>query len=149
MEKAGWTPGTKKIIIVFGDAPPHAEDNGLSYTYGLCKKFHEQAGRRHLLHRHHGRQQADGRVPGNGHEGGGEAISLDGEHVMMKRLVLCVFGSRRRRRSTRSGTLRSWAPHQSPLTSNTLHLAGKMRRPRRGPRASRNRRRMFQIFTRL
>jgi hypothetical protein len=39
-KRGGWIRGARKVIIVVGDAPPHAEDNGIRKLYALCKDWH-------------------------------------------------------------------------------------------------------------
>ena len=93
IEKSGWTPGTKKIIIVFGDAPPHPEDNGLSLTYNLCKKWKDAGGVLSCIDTTGGSKLLD-EFKQMAAEGGGEATFLNDERAIIKQLVVLIFGSK-------------------------------------------------------
>lgn len=43
MEKAGWTAGARKIIVLVGDAPPHAENDGLNKLYRAVQTWSADA----------------------------------------------------------------------------------------------------------
>ncbi|HUW56343.1 MAG TPA: vWA domain-containing protein [Planctomycetota bacterium] len=94
INKAGWNKSSKKIIIVFGDAPPRPESNGLAKIYDLCKSWHERTegvvscidttGGSKLLDEF--RQMAA--------DGGGESIFLNDERAIIKQLVVFIFGTK-------------------------------------------------------
>jgi hypothetical protein len=95
MSKAGWNPAAKKVIIVFGDAPPRSEENGLARVYDLCKKWHaasdnnvisciDTTGGSRLLEEF--KQIAV--------EGGGESCFLNDDRAIIKQLVVFIFGSK-------------------------------------------------------
>jgi len=94
INKAGWAKGTKKIIIIFGDAPPRPEDNGLAKIYDLAKNWHDRTdgviscidttGGSKLLEEF--KQMAA--------DGGGESCFLNDERAIIKQLVVFIFGSK-------------------------------------------------------
>ncbi len=93
IEKAGWTPGAKKIVIVLGDAPPRPEDDGLSKMYDVCKKWKASGGVISCIDTNGGsklmqefRQMAA--------DGGGEATFLNDERAIVKQIVVFIFGSK-------------------------------------------------------
>ena len=94
LEKSGWTPGTKKIIIIFGDAPPHPEDNGLAKTYDMCRKFHDKDGGVISCIDTTGGSKLMEEFRQMAAEGGGEATFLNDERAIIKQLAVMTFGTK-------------------------------------------------------
>ena len=44
MNTMAWNQGGKKIIILFGDAPPRPENGGLNKVYEMCVQWHKRTG---------------------------------------------------------------------------------------------------------
>ena len=95
IEKAGWTPTSKKLIIVFGDAPPRSEDNGLSKMFDLCKKWKDAPGGGVIsaIDTTGGSKLMD-EFKQMAAKGGGEASFLNNERAIIKQLVVFIFGSK-------------------------------------------------------
>ena len=95
IEKAGWTPRSRKIIIVFGDAPPRPEDNGLSKMFDLCRKWKDAPGGGILstIDTTGGSKLMD-EFKQMAADGGGEATFLNDQRGIVKQLVVLIFGSR-------------------------------------------------------
>jgi len=93
VQKAGWTPSTKKVIIVFGDAPPRPEDNGLSKMYDLCRKWQESGGVLSAIDTRGGSKLMD-EFKQMASDGGGEALFLNDERAIVKQLVMLIFGTK-------------------------------------------------------
>ncbi len=101
ISKCDWRPGAKRVIIVFGDAPPHAEDNGLSTTYSLCKKWKDAGGVVSTIDTTGGSKIMD-EFRQMAQEGGGEASFLNDERAIIRQLVVQIFGSQ-------------WKEHLDPI----------------------------------
>ena len=43
MEKAGWNPDARKVIVLLGDAPPHAQNDGLNRLYKAVEDWSTSA----------------------------------------------------------------------------------------------------------
>jgi len=94
IEKSGWDKGTKKIIIVFGDAPPRPEDNGLSKIYDLCKKWNQNTGGVISCIDTTGGSKLLDEFRQMAADGGGESSFLNDERAIIKQLVVFIFGSK-------------------------------------------------------
>jgi hypothetical protein len=101
IESAGWRKGSRKVMIVIGDCPPHAEDHGLGKIYALCKDWHRRTGGTvSCLY-----ADSDGKLLPEFRQmaalGGGEAAGLqpgEGEKDI-KWLAACVFGPEWKRKA--------------------------------------------------
>ena len=93
VEKANWTPNTKKIIIVFGDAPPRSEDNGLSKMFELCSKWKDAGGIISCIDTTGGSKLME-EFRTMAADGGGEATFLNDERAIVKQLVVFIFGTK-------------------------------------------------------
>ena len=96
-----WRDGTKKVIIVVGDAPPRPEDDGLTRTYELCRRWHEQSGGTVSAIDTTGGSRILDEFRKMAAAGGGESSSLSSEKDIIQELVVCAFGSKWRRELTR------------------------------------------------
>jgi hypothetical protein len=96
IQKAGWTPGAKRIIIVFGDAPPRPENNGLSKVYDMCKKWHSEGEGTNVISciDTTGGSKLLDEFKQMAADGGGEATFLNDERAIIKQLVVFIFGSK-------------------------------------------------------
>ena len=94
LQKMGWNKTTKKVIIVFGDAPPHAEDNGLAKVYALCKDWHNKTGGIVSCIDTTGGSKLLNEFKEMGAVGGGEATFLNDDRAIIRQLVIQVFGSK-------------------------------------------------------
>jgi hypothetical protein len=93
VQKCGWNKTSKKVMIVFGDAPPHAEDNGLSKVYALCKDWHDKTGGIISCIDTTGGSKLLQEFKEMAGQGGGEATFLNDERAIVKQLVVYIFGS--------------------------------------------------------
>ena len=89
--KAGWRQGSKKIIIVFGDAPPRPENNGLAKITDLCRVWHEKTGGIVCCIDTSGGSRILSEFEQMARDGGGRASFLNDERDIIKNLVLHVF----------------------------------------------------------
>ena len=91
--KMQWRPDAKRIIIVFGDAPPHPENNGLNKLYSLVAQWHKNTGGT-LSCIDTG---SDGEVMREFKDmaiaGGGSAMHLRDQKEIMHQLVIYIFGA--------------------------------------------------------
>jgi len=94
INKVGWEKNTKKIIIVFGDAPPRPENNGLAAIYDMCKKWHERTGGVISCIDTTGGSKLLDEFRQMAADGGGESIFLNDERAIIKQLVVFIFGSK-------------------------------------------------------
>jgi len=94
IQKSGWRQGGKKIIIVFGDAPPRPENNGLAKIYDLCRQWHTKTGGIISCIDTTGGSKLLEEFRQMAHEGGGESSFLNDERAIIKQLVVFIFGSR-------------------------------------------------------
>ena len=93
VERAGWRPGAQKVIIVFGDAPPRKEDDGLEKLYALCRRWKESGGRLSCIDTTGGSKVMP-EFARMAEEGGGEATFINDERAIARRLAIFVFGTR-------------------------------------------------------
>ncbi len=93
VDKMGWNPRAMKIVIVFGDAPPHPEDNGLSTTLDLCKRFKTMRGVVSAIDTT-GESKLMDEFRQMAAAGGGEATFLNDERAIIKQLTVMIFGSK-------------------------------------------------------
>ena len=95
--RLNWNTGAKKVIILFGDAPPRPENDGVKRVYQLCKQWHDRTGGIISCI-----DTSDVRVTGFkimpefkeiAAAGGGEATMLRNERYIIRQLVVYIFGS--------------------------------------------------------
>lgn len=112
-EKSGWTRDTKKVIVILGDAPPHA--NELDQALALAMEFRAKGGsvttvdvsfdaNPELVARRLGKRVEDlltvsdrGILPEFRQlalAGGGDAASLEGDERVVRQLAVLIFGKR-------------------------------------------------------
>lgn len=124
VEDARWKSDSRKVIIILGDAPPHAQD--MSQAVELAKRFRSQGGTVTLVDTSFDANPtlAAKRLKttvdqlqtiGQGgimpeferlaQAGGGDAASLEGERHVARQLALLIFGQR-------------WADQVRPLLGN-------------------------------
>ncbi|KPJ56642.1 MAG: hypothetical protein AMS16_02040 [Planctomycetes bacterium DG_58] len=92
--QAGWGPTARKVVIVFGDAPPRPENDGLVKIYELCRTWHKRTGgivscidtSGHARLMEEFRQMA--------REGGGDSTFINKEQEIMKHLAVFIFGAK-------------------------------------------------------
>ena len=92
VDRAGWSRGPRKVIIVVGDAPPHPEDNGIPKILALCKKWKTSGGVLSCVDTTGGGKVVD-EFTKMAEAGGGEAKSLKSVDELIRRLAVLAFGS--------------------------------------------------------
>lgn len=94
MHKSGWEKNTKKIIIIFGDAPPRPENEGLPKIYNLAKIWHEKTGGIISCIDTTGGSKLLDEFRQIAGDGGGESSFLNDERAIIKQLVVVIFGTK-------------------------------------------------------
>lgn len=94
MEKAGWRADATKIIIVFGDAPPRPENNGVARLCQMCRLWHDRTGGIVSCIHTTGGNRLLPEFAQMAKAGGGEATTLLEERTIIKQLAVYIFGSR-------------------------------------------------------
>jgi hypothetical protein len=113
IEKSGWTRDTKKVIVIIGDAPPHAEQ--MAEALALARSFHERGGsvttvdvsfdaNPEIVAALLGRSVDELTTIGDrgvmpefrevARAGGGDAASLEGDVGVVRQLAILIFGKR-------------------------------------------------------
>jgi putative intracellular protease/amidase len=113
IEKAGWKPESRKVIIVIGDAPPHAER--LEPTLAIAREFHGRGGtvttvdvrfdaNPTLAAARLGKRVDELQTLGPGgvmpefaslaRAGGGDGATLEGDRRVVGQLGVLIFGKR-------------------------------------------------------
>ena len=93
IDRGGWTKNTKKVIIIFGDAPPRQEENGLAKIYKLAKQWHDKTTGIISCIDTTGNSRLLEEFKEIARQGGGEASFLNNERAIVKQLVVYIFGS--------------------------------------------------------
>ena len=94
MDKSRWNSKSKKVIIVFGDAPPHPQNDGLRKLYRLCSSWHKRTGGVVSTIDTRGRAKVMAEFESMAENGGGESSSLENERAIIKQLVIHIFGTK-------------------------------------------------------
>lgn len=94
IRKSGWSQKAKKIIIVFGDAPPRPESNGLSKINNLCANWHKRTGGVVSCIDTTGSSKLLSEFKAMAENGGGESSFLNDERAIIKQLVVLIFGKK-------------------------------------------------------
>ena len=106
MRQNDFRPQARKVILLFGDAPPHPQD--VRTCIGLARTFHGQSGgivstvtcdRSAPMVRGTARRPADLRIPEFvriAEAGGGEAFLITDHTKIVTQLMVLAFGSRHR-----------------------------------------------------
>ena len=106
MRQNDFRPQARKVILLFGDAPPHPQD--VRTCIGLARTFHGQTGgivstvtcdRSAAVVRGTVRRPADLRIPEFvriAEAGGGEAFLITDHTKIVTQLMVLAFGSRHR-----------------------------------------------------
>ncbi|KPL02487.1 MAG: hypothetical protein AMK75_02725 [Planctomycetes bacterium SM23_65] len=123
VSRSRWREGTKKVIIVVGDAPPRPENDGLTRTYELCRQWHEQSGGMVSAIDTTGGSRILDEFKKMAAAGGGESSALSSEKDIIQELVVCAFGSKWRREVTRF-YLRRVAPRRVVGAQHAVPLPG-------------------------
>lgn len=113
IHKAGWTRDTKKVIVIIGDAPPHADE--MAETLALAREFRKRGGsvttvdvsfdaNPQLAAARLGKRVDELVTVGTrgvlpqfrqvALAGGGDASSLEGDVRVVRQLALLIFGKR-------------------------------------------------------
>jgi hypothetical protein len=111
IERGGWRPAGKRLVILIGDAPPHRDES--DELLRLVSRFHADGGQvtsldvsdeanPALLEARLGRKVNRNLYRGEpsydfariAERGGGDAATLDGELRLTRRLVNLIFGQR-------------------------------------------------------
>ena len=98
MHKLSWGQNSKKVIILFGDAPPRPENDGLNKLYQMCGQWHKRTGGIVSCIDTTGRDIPGYRMMPEFQDiakaGGGEAMLLDNPRDLISQLAVYVFGSK-------------------------------------------------------
>ena len=86
-----WRDKAKKIIIVFGDAPPRPEDNGLSQLVDLIRGWHDRSGGIVSAIDTTGSSKLMEEFKAMSEAGGGRAAHLNNEEAIVRQLMITVF----------------------------------------------------------
>ena len=113
IERAGWKSGSHQVIIVIGDAPPHAER--LEQTLAVARQFHARGGvvttvdvrfdaNPSLAAARLGKRVEELQTIGRGgvmpefdrlaRAGGGDGTTLEGDQRVVRQLGVLIFGRR-------------------------------------------------------
>ena len=92
-----WMQGSKKVIILFGDASPRPENGGLNRTYELCKSWHKETGGVVYAIDTSAERDSGSKLMPEFKEiaraGGGEATLLDNPRNLIGQLIVYTFGA--------------------------------------------------------
>jgi Mg-chelatase subunit ChlD len=88
-----WSQGTVKVIIVFGDAPPHPENDGLNKVNNLITRWHKETGGVVSCIDTTGGANLLSEFKDMAAAGGGDAVSLARTEDIAPQLVTYIFGS--------------------------------------------------------
>jgi hypothetical protein len=94
IQKGGWSAGGTKIIIVFGDAPPHKENNGLPRLYAMARDWHAKTGGIVCCIDTTGGSRVLGELADLAKAGAGEATFLNDERALIRQLSIYIFGTK-------------------------------------------------------
>ena len=92
--QAGWRPTARKVVIVFGDAPPRPENDGLEKIYELCRTWHKRTGGIVSCIDTSGHARLMEEFQQMAREGGGDSTAINKEQEIMKHLAVFIFGAR-------------------------------------------------------
>jgi len=86
-----FNPSARKVILLFGDAPPHPRDR--EKALGVCRRFHQQfGGVVSTVTCHHAGMLKE--FVEMAKAGGGEAFTSTDERKIVEQLIILVFGSK-------------------------------------------------------
>lgn len=93
-----WGQGTKKVIILFGDAPPRPENGGLNKLNALCASWHKRTGGIISCIDTTGNLTAGYKLMSEfrdvANASGGEAMVLSNPRDLIRQLTVYIFGSK-------------------------------------------------------
>ena len=90
-----WGQGTKKVIIVFGDQPPHPENDGLNKVYEMCKKWRDKTGGQiSCIDTSSDSAKVIQEFKDMAAAGGGDATLLKNERDIIRQLCVYIFGAK-------------------------------------------------------
>ena len=92
MEKAGWSPQARRVIVLMGDAPPHKEDDGLKKVYKLVEDWRKSSqGFLHTIDTT-GYGKHLGEFKELARHGGGVSLALPEDALLAELVTICVLG---------------------------------------------------------
>jgi len=91
IHRAGWRTDAKKIIIVFGDAPPRPENDGLNKICKLAADWHKNTGGIVSCIDTTGDSKLLEEFKDLAESGGGQSCFLNSERAIIRQLVLYLF----------------------------------------------------------
>jgi len=94
MSKAGWREKSKKIIIVFGDAPPRNENRGRAKLYGEIRAWREKTKGVLSCIDTSRKSQPMEEFTEMAKAGGGDSVTIADEKAIIKQLTIFIFGSK-------------------------------------------------------
>jgi hypothetical protein len=86
-----WRPGSAKVIIVFGDAPPRPENGGVDRIVKYCRRWHDRTGGVITCIDTSGDRDLKQEFKAMAAAGGGQAVSLNAEREIIRKLVVSMF----------------------------------------------------------
>ena len=91
IKNANWRPDSKKVILVFGDAPPRPENGELTRLYDLCADWHKKTGGIVSCIDTTGHSKLLEEFKDLATSGGGESCFLNDQRGIIKQLVVYIF----------------------------------------------------------
>ncbi len=91
-----WNQGSTKVIILFGDAPPRPENDGLNRVYALCQQWRKKGGVLYCLDTSGKAYEGYKIMPefkSMAEAGGGEASLLENPADLIRKLAVYMFGA--------------------------------------------------------
>ena len=112
IDKSGFRAGSRKVIIVFGDAPPRPENNGLRKIYTLCKTWHAKTGGViSCIDTNTNTPRMMAEFKQMAVDGGGESVRLRNSQEITRQLFYFTFGTK-------------WTPQLDKVSKKFLNGTG-------------------------
>ncbi|GEM_PF-2899718 len=92
IEKAGWNPDARKVIILVGDAPPHGEEEGLNRVYKLAEEWSAKGFVYTIDTTGYGKLMPEFKEIAK--RGGGVSFALPKDDLLAQYLAVCILGPR-------------------------------------------------------
>ena len=93
MTRMGWNQGSRQVIVIFGDAPPRPENDGLKKVYALIENWHKRTGGVISCIDTTGGSRLMEEFQEMAKSGAGDATFLNNERDIIRQLVVYIFGS--------------------------------------------------------
>ena len=89
--KMNWRADAKKVIIIFGDAPPRPEDNGVSKLVDMIRVWHDRTGGVVSCIDTTGSSKLMDEFKQMAESGGGRSCFLNDERAIVRQILISVF----------------------------------------------------------